>query len=204
MDKMAKQNTKQNPKQNTKKATPSGHRQENPAESLDAVRDLLFGSAATEFGEKITSLEQQLGEQLAEVHSQSEQALAELRTQQVIEFRASKVQGNLDRENHADALAHLEAKVDALFNGLTTDLSALTRRLAESDSELRQQLQLSVTGLRNDVQAQLSGLETRIEAEVDLRRTESVSRSQFVEVMQSAIAVVEGNSAPKVRSVKAS
>lgn len=189
MDNMAKQNGK-------KTGSPE-QRQENPAASLDTVRDLLFGDASREFGEQIVSLEQQLGDQLSSVHEQSEQALAELRTQQVVEFRAAKVQGNLDRESHADALAQLEAKVDALFNGLTTDLAALTRRMAESDDELRQLVQQSILGLRNDFQAQLT-------AETDLRRAESVSRSQLVDVMHSAIAVIEGSSAPSKRSAKAS
>jgi hypothetical protein len=105
------------------KRTPVNHpEQENPAQSLDTVRDLLFGGASRDFSARLVSLEKHASEQLAETEADLSSLIQSTVTAMRNEFqgRMSDLEQRLDEETAARRQESVSraAFVDVMRNAL--------------------------------------------------------------------------------------
>jgi|GEM_PF-5402457 len=160
---------------------------ENPAENLDTVRELLFGKTARVFEENIAAVEERLKNQLDATQQTSDKSVEKLQTTTARAIAALESSSSNDKQQQTDALLTLEGKVDALFNGLNSDLSALVRRTTESEANLHKLVKSELTQLREQLQVQLASLENKANKEIESARADSVSRDSLAALLGNAL-----------------
>jgi len=176
---------------------PAGVRKDDaPAENLDTVRELLFGNTARAFEENIAAVEERLKNRIVATQQTSDKSIEKLQTNTTQAIAALESSSSSEKQRQTDELLALESKVDALFNGLNSDLSALVRRTTTSESNLHELIKSELTQLREQMQIQFSSLENKTSRELESARSDSVSRDSLAALLSSALDEIRNPSVP--------
>ncbi len=150
-----------------------------PDESLDKVRDILFGAQSREFERRFALLEADLLRKTAEARAEADQRL-----------EALEAQLRRDVEQLTDRIqSEHEARTETI-NAVTTDLKKLTRQLDDKITELgqtstdaqediRQQLVDEAKLLSNQIEQQSDELQTTITHEVEQLDKNKLNRADI-------------------------
>ncbi len=153
-----------------------------PDESLDKVRDILFGAQAREFERRFALLEADLLRKTAEARAEAEQRLEALEAQ----LRHDVEQ--LTERIHAEHQARTQT-----INGVSTELQKLTRQLddkilelgqhtTEAQEDIRQQLVDEAKLLTNQLEQQSEDLQAALNHEVEQLDTNKLNRSDIAQM----------------------
>lgn len=145
--------------------------QEPSLESLDKVRELLFGSQLGAVESKINSAEKQLGVELKTLNAQTQASIDSLEkfTRDELDSLAQQIaEERTRREDQGDDLsAELERNSKSLEKKITT----LDDKLTETSKNLRQQSHDAVKELREQTKNQFDSMHEYIKA-TDARLSE--------------------------------
>ena len=145
-------------KNNKRPAVPS-EEEENPAQSLDAVRDLLFGAASREFSDSVSSLADETAEQLRELERNAQSAIDELRAEQNASLTlAKKHSAEQLSDTEADLTSLLQSTVTAMRNEFQSRLRNLEQRF-ESEVVARREETVSRTAFVEVMRTALDQIE---------------------------------------------
>ncbi len=153
-----------------------------PDESLDKVRDILFGAQAREFERRFALLEADLLRKTAEARAEAEQRLEALEAQlrRDVEQLTERIQ------------AEYQARTQTI-NGVSTELQKLTRQLddkilelgqhtTEAQEDIRQQLVDEAKLLTNQLEQQSEDLQAALNHEVEQLATNKLNRSDIAQM----------------------
>ncbi len=153
-----------------------------PDESLDKVRDILFGAQTREFERRFALLEADLLRKTAEARAAAEQRL-----------EALEAQLRQDVEQLTDRIQSEHQARTQTINAVTTELQSLTRQLddkitelgqhsTQAQEDLRQQLVDEAKLLSNQLEQQSDDLQAALNHEVEQLDKRKLNRSDIAQM----------------------
>ncbi|MBS1806883.1 MAG: hypothetical protein JST84_01670 [Acidobacteria bacterium] len=148
-------------------------------ESLDKVRDILFGAQAREFERRFALLEEDLLRKTAEAREEARQRLETLEA-----YLRQEVQ------NLADRITEEQEERAKVIDGLSMDLHELTQQLDEKinlldtqtsqeQGDLRQSLMEEAKALSDEIQQRSKELTTNLNREVKTLSQDKLNRADI-------------------------
>ena len=107
----------------------NGPAEKSPAESIDQVRDLLFGGQMRMFDARIQSLDERLLHEAAALRSDFDRRVAELDAASKAEFARHTEQLNAERTKRVEDLRALSAEFAATSARIASELDRITKDL---------------------------------------------------------------------------
>jgi hypothetical protein len=147
------------------------------ANSMEKIRDILFGNQLKEYEKRLTHLEDRVGREAEDIRSDFKKRLDTLETyiRQEIESLLAHLKKEQESRNTADEALGEEFKVK-----LTTVDSRMTTfdaQLADTSRELRQQLLEQSKTLSEEIQAKVDQAALNLEQATNTLQGEKVDRA---------------------------
>jgi hypothetical protein len=143
-------------------------------ESLDQVRDILFGTQLRDQDRRFASLEEKLAADFAAFREENRQRLTQLETFLKTELAALAAQVTLETRQRQDAATALKTDLTTTAQGLEKQLGDAHTQHAAAEADLRQQLLDLTTSARAELKSTQTELTTLLEKLTnDLRHTKT-------------------------------
>lgn len=110
-------------------ASTNGPADKSPAESIDQVRELLFGGHMRTFESKIQSLAERFARETAELRADYDRRLAELDAAHKAEFARHADQLHAERDKRVEELKTLTAELTKTSQRISGELDRITNDL---------------------------------------------------------------------------
>lgn len=138
-----------------------------PDESLDKVRDILFGAQSREFERRFALLEEDLLRKTAEARAEAHQRLEALEAQ--LRNDVEQLTGRLQAEHNArsETISALTAEVQKLTRQLDDKITELAQQSTDAQDDIRQQLVDEAKLLSNQIEQQSEDLQAALTHEVE-------------------------------------
>ncbi len=163
------------------KASPAAEAGIGEEESVDKIRDILFGSQMRDYERKFSQLEERILKEVGRLRDEQAERLAAL--EQALEREMTDLVKRLDGE-HDDRLA---AEQD-----LAGTLAGLDETLQQATAELRQQLEQQARTLAAEIAARHAENGERLQQEAATLREQKVDRSALSELFNELAARLGG------------
>ena len=153
-----------------------------PDESLDKVRDILFGAQAREFERRFALLEADLLRKTAEARAEADQRLEGLEAQlrQDVEQLADRIQS--EHQARTQTLNAVTAELQKLTRQLDDKITQLDQHSTEAQEDLRQQLVDEAKLLSNQIEQQADDLKEALHHEAEQLDKNKLNRSDIAQM----------------------
>lgn len=172
------------PKPKTANGASNNHPVEQP-ESLDQVRDILFGGQMRMVDTRLRGLEERIAQEQATLRNDFSRQLTELEEASRKEFAAQAERLSAERAKRADDLKALSAEFKEAFKSLERRHLEFEEATSQADAEVRDQLVKQSAAFT----AELSRTAQRLTTELD--RAESSLRADKVDITSLAGTLTE-------------
>lgn len=137
----------------------------NPGESLDKVRDILFGAQAREFEQRFALLEEQLLQKTDEARQESQRRLEALEAQ--VRQEVKQLTDNLKAEQaqRTETIKSLASEVKTLAQNLDQKINQLESRSTKGQGDLQQQLLAQTKALSTQLEQRAEVLQASLQRE---------------------------------------
>ena len=135
---------------------------DNTADSLDKVRDILFGAQSRDFDKRFAVLEEQLLQKTVEAREEARQHLEKLAAQvrqQVLQLTEKLKSEQAERTQTVKALT---SEMKSLTQALDQKISQLDDKSGKGQNELRQELITQAKALSGDIQRRAEELNSEV------------------------------------------
>lgn len=138
-----------------------------PDESLDKVRDILFGAQSREFERRFAVLEEDLRRKTAEARAEAHQRLETLEAQlrQEVEQLTRRLQA--EHEARAETITSVTAELHKLTRQLDDKIIELNQHTTDAQEDIRQQLVDEAKLLTKQIEQQSDDLQAALNHEVE-------------------------------------
>lgn len=153
-----------------------------PDESLDKVRDILFGAQSREFERRFALLEEDLLRKTAEARAEAHQRLEALEAQlrQDVERLTDRLQA--EHEARAETINAVTAELHKLTQQLEDKITELDQHSTEAQEDIRQQLVDEAKLLSNQIEQQSDDLQAALNHEVEQLDHNKLNRSDIAQM----------------------
>jgi hypothetical protein len=188
-----------NPIPKAKAANGSADGAPETAESLDQVRDILFGGQMRMVDARLRGLEERLMHEQSALRSEFTRALAELESTSKKEFASQAERINAERAKRADDLKALGTELKDALKSIERRHQKLEEAAAHADADLRDQLLKASTALSTDLARINERLSTEIDRTTTALRNEKLDTAAFASALTEVATRLAGNGrgAPK-------
>jgi DNA repair exonuclease SbcCD ATPase subunit len=150
-----------------------------PDESLDKVRDILFGAQSREFERRFAMLEADLLRKTAEARAEADQRLEALEAQlrQDVEQLTDRLQA--EHDTRTENIKSVTAELKSLTRQLDDKITELGQNSTEAQEDIRQQLVDEAKLLSNQIEQQSDELQATITHEVEQLDKNKLNRADI-------------------------
>jgi hypothetical protein len=166
--------------------------QESP-ESLDQVRDILFGGQMRMVDARLRGLEERVAHEQAVLRNEFTRALADFESASKKEFASQAERLNAERTKRIEDLKALGAELKEALKSLDRRHQKLEEAAAQADAELRDQLLRQTTGLAADLSRTSERITAELERSAAALRTEKLDTAAFANTLTEIAARLTGN-----------
>jgi len=155
-------------------------------ESLDKVRDILFGSQAREYEKRFARLEERLLKEAADLRDELRKRFDTLEayTKKEVESLASRLR--TEHDQRTESAKEISRLLEGTSNTLEKKTSALDEQLIASQRELREQILDQSKSISDEIREKQEAMTARLERATAELRDEKTDRaalaSLFMEV----------------------
>jgi hypothetical protein len=165
---------------------------ENP-DSLDQVRDILFGGQMRMVETRLRGLEDRILREQTAMRNDLVRAIAELEATSKKEFAAQADRLAAERAKRAEDLKPLGAELRDSLKGLERRHQKLEEAASLADAELRDQLLKASAALAADLSRTGERLSTELERQATALRTEKLDTAAFAGALNEIATKLTGN-----------
>lgn len=153
-----------------------------PDESLDKVRDILFGAQAREFERRFAMLEADLLRKTAEARAEAEQRLeaVEAQLRQDVEHLTDRIQS--EHQARAQTINAVTTELQSLTRQLEDRITQLDQHSTEAQEDLRQQLVDEARLLSNQIEQQADELKEALNHEAEQLDKNKLNRADIAQM----------------------
>ena len=162
-------------------------------ESLEKVRDILFGARARDSDKRFTRLEERIARGLEELRDESRKRLDSLEGFIKKEMQAVSDRIKVEQAQRSEALKGLAQELKETGRGFEARTSEMDDRSAEAQRELRQELLDQSKTLRDEVQQSRKEVDDVLARVVDELRSEKTDRSTLAELFTDMAVRLSGD-----------
>ena len=150
-----------------------------PDESLDKVRDILFGAQAREFERRFALLEEDLLRKTAEARAEADQRLEALEAQlrQDVEQLTDRIQS--EHQSRTQTINSVSADLHKLTRQLDDKLAELGQTSTDAQEDIRQQLVEEAKLLSSQIEQQSDDLQAALTHEVEQLDKNKLNRADI-------------------------
>lgn len=162
--------------------TPAQPRMGDAGESLDKVRDILFGAQAREFENRFAQLEAELLQQTNEAREDAHRRLEALEVQLKQEARQLMDRIKAENAERNETIKVLSNELKQLTKQLDQKIHQLDDKSTKGQNELRQQLLTQAKSLSEEIKQRSETLTTNLDSGVATLTQEKVSRVDIASI----------------------
>lgn len=153
-----------------------------PDESLDKVRDILFGAQSREFERRFAVLEEDLRHKTAEARAEAHQRLETLEAQlrQEVEQLTRRLQA--EHEARAETITSVTAELHKLTRQLDDKIIELSQHTTDAQEDIRQQLVDEAKLLTKQIEQQSDDLQAALNHEVEQLDQAKLNRADIAQM----------------------
>lgn len=155
---------------------------EETAESIDQVRDILFGAQMRTVDRRLSQLEERMQRELEAARKDLSKQIADLDGRAMKQDEALSEKLKAESAKRSEDLKALRADMNKGFKDLDKSLGKLDDATAKADAELRDQLLALGETLKADLQAVNESLTADVNQYVDELRSEKTDIASLVEL----------------------
>lgn len=150
-----------------------------PDESLDKVRDILFGAQAREFERRFALLEEDLLRKTAEARAEADQRLEALEAQlrQDVEQLTDRIQS--EHQSRTQTINSVSADLHKMTRQLDDKLAELGQTATDAQEDIRQQLVEEAKLLSNQIEQRSDDLQAALTHEVEQLDKNKLNRADI-------------------------
>lgn len=162
-------------------------------ESLEKVRDILFGAQMRDSDQRFGRLEERLGKEATDVRDETRKRMDSLEAFVRKELTALADRFKTEQTQRADALRELALEQKENSKGLEKRLSEIGDVIGQAESTLRQELLEQSKTLREEIQESAQNLTAAIDQAAGELRAEKTDRAALADLFsEMAIRLNEG------------
>lgn len=153
-----------------------------PDESLDKVRDILFGAQSREFERRFALLEEELLRKTAEARGEAHQRLESLETQlrEEVEQLTNRIQS--EHEARTETVKAVTAELHKLTRQLDEKIADLSQSSTDAQEDIRQQLVDEARLLTKQIEQQSEDLQSALNHEVGQLNHNKLNRADIAQL----------------------
>ena len=150
-----------------------------PDESLDKVRDILFGAQSREFERRFALLEEDLLRKTAEARAEADQRLEALEAQlrQDVEQLTDRIQS--EHQTRTQTINAVTTELQKLTRQLDDKITELNQHSTEAQEDIRQQLVDEAKLLSNQIEQQADNVQAALTHEVEQLDKNKLNRADI-------------------------
>jgi uncharacterized membrane-anchored protein YhcB (DUF1043 family) len=167
-----------------------------PPESLDQVRDILFGGQMRMVDSRLRSLEERLFQEQTALKNDFQRKLADLEVSIKKEFSAHADRLKEERAKRVDDLKALASDFNEARKQLDRRQQQLEEAAGLADAELRDQLIKQGAALSADLSRTSQKLTTELDRSATALRTEKLDTAAFAAALTEMVAKLTGSARP--------
>jgi len=171
-------------------------------ESLDQVRDILFGGQMRMVDARLRGLEERIAQEHEDLRNELNRKIAELDEASQREFAAHAERLAAERMKRADELKALSAELKEALKNLERRHVKFEEATSEADAEVRDQLMKQGAVLSAELARTAERLSTELDRTASVLRSDKVDRSMLSTMLTDMAARVTGGPAPGKGSTK--
>lgn len=153
-----------------------------PDESLDKVRDILFGAQAREFERRFAILEEDLLRKTAEARAEAHQRLETLEAQLRLEVEQLTVRLHAEHDARTQTISAVSAELHKLTRQLDEKIAELGQNSTDAQEDIRQQLVEEAKVLSNQIEQQSEDLQAALNHEAEQLDHKKLNRSDIAQM----------------------
>jgi len=146
------------------------------AQSIDRVRDILFGSQARQFEQKFAHLEALLQKEITNLREESRKRFDSLENYMKKEFDAQAEQIQTEQNERTDSVEDLSAKLNKTNKTLEKKISQLGEKVATGQRDLQGQILEQSKKLMDEIREKDEKLSAALDQSVKELRHEKIDR----------------------------
>ena len=150
-----------------------------PDESLDKVRDILFGAQSREFERRFALLEEDLLRKTAEARAEADQRLEAIEAQlrQDVEQLTDRIQS--EHQTRTQTINAVTTELQKLTRQLDDKITELSQHSTEAQEDIRQQLVDEAKLLSNQIEQQADNVQAALTHEVEQLDKNKLNRADI-------------------------
>lgn len=150
-----------------------------PDESLDKVRDILFGAQSREFERRFALLEEDLLRKTAEARAEADQRLEALEAQlrQDVEQLTDRIQS--EHQARTQTINAVTTELQKLTRQLDDKITELSQHSTEAQEDIRQQLVDEAKLLADQIEQQADNVQAALTHEVEQLDKNKLNRADI-------------------------
>lgn len=175
-----------------------------PPESLDQVRDILFGGQMRMVDARLRGLEERIAQEHAELRNDLSRKISELDDASGREFAAQAERLSAERTKRADELKALSAEMKEALKNLERRHLKFEEATSQADAEVRDQLMKQSAAFSAELARTAERLTGELDRAASALRDEKVDTTTLASTLTEMAARLTGNGrAPGKGSAKA-
>jgi hypothetical protein len=147
------------------------------ANSMEKIRDILFGNQLKEYEKRLARLEERVGREAEDIRSDLKKRFDTLETYVRHEIESFSARLKKEQESRGGADEALQEEVKAKLTAVDSRITALDTQLGDTSRELRQQLLEQSKALSEEIQAKAEQAALNLEQAAGTLQGEKVDRA---------------------------
>lgn len=147
------------------------------ANSMEKIRDILFGNQLKEFEKRLTRLEERVGREAEEIRGDLKKRFDTLEAYVRHEIESFSARLKKEQESRSKAHEAIGEEIKAKLTTVDGRISALDSQLGDTSRELRQQLLEQSKALTEEIQAKAEQAALNLEKAAGALQGEKVDRT---------------------------
>lgn len=145
-------------------------------DSVDRIRDILFGAKVRQFEQKFVSLEETIKKEIANLRDDTRKTIETLEKYTKKEFESLLSQLRTEQTERSDSANELSGKLDHLNKTLDKKINRLDEKMNAGQHDLQEQILQQSKNLMKEIQLAHTEITTALKKAVEELRKEKTDR----------------------------